>query len=79
MIIDVFTSQNLAPLKDIYYVKIYSMLEINSELSTKLRFYRKSIALYRFIKYSIFLIFYSFAISALYVLVALEVIHRNGF
>ena len=79
MLVDVLTNSHLTILKTIYYVKIYSMLEINSQLSYKIRYYRKCIALYRFLKYSFFLVYYSFFISATYVMVSVYVIKQNGF
>ena len=79
MMIDVFTHNHQTLLKTIYYVKIYSMLEINSQISYKLRYYPKSIALYRFAKYSFFLVYWSFSISAVYVMASVYVIHLNGF
>ena len=77
--VDVLTNRNLIILKSMFYFKIVSIREINRQISYKLVSSRLLIALYRFIKYSFFLVYWSFFIACSYVLLDVFLIHQNGY
>ena len=77
--VDLLTSRNLIFLKSIFYLKIVSIREINRQISYKLVSSRVLIALFRFVKYSFFLVYWSFFISCSYVLLDLYMLDRHGY
>jgi hypothetical protein len=78
ILVDLLTSGFVPFLRALFYIKAVTIIEINREISYRLVHHRSLIAIFRYFKYTFFLVYITFFFSSIYVAISLTVVHQDG-